>query len=74
MLPKLCTGMYQIKNIVFFFFFFFLFNRTELQCDVNFNRSTQKNENVNSKKVHAQREGFHSHSLYSKYQEVKYLY
>lgn len=48
MLPKLRTGMYQIKNIVGFFFFFF--SRTELWCDVNFNRSTQKNENVKSKK------------------------
>lgn len=42
------TGMYQRKNILGFFFFFF--NRTKLWCDVNFNRNTQKNENVNSKK------------------------
>lgn len=46
MLPKLHTGMYQIKNIVGAFFF----NRTKLWCDVNFNRRTQKNENVNRKK------------------------
>lgn len=70
MLPKLHTGMYQRKNTVGFFF-----NRTELWCDVNFNKSIQKKMKMGTaKNVHAKRERFHSHSQHSKYQEVKYLH